>query len=167
MTSRKHQKRLARTRAARTGEAYTTALRHLRTREARGADMPTDTPTGTPDADAGAMVLNCSFCAQPSTEVAKLIAGPSVYICDSCIGLCNEILARDGELSPPGEGDEPPLAERVLLARIRLRSRELADREAQLRGWVAEARTSFGIDWSRLATELGTTPEAARERYPS
>ncbi len=128
--------------------------------------MPTDTPTGTTDADAGAMVLNCSFCAQPSTEVAKLIAGPSVYICDSCIGLCNEILTRDREPTPPGEGDERPLAE-VLLARIRLRSRELAGMEAQLSGWVAEARTSFGIDWSRLATELGTTPEAARERYPS
>ncbi|MCB9676231.1 MAG: hypothetical protein H6737_14005 [Alphaproteobacteria bacterium] len=37
--------------------------------------------------------LCCSFCGKASTEVKKLIAGPSVYICDECVALCNEILA--------------------------------------------------------------------------
>jgi len=32
--------------------------------------------------------LNCSFCGKPHTEVAKLVAGPGVYICDACIALC-------------------------------------------------------------------------------
>ncbi|AEG14339.1 ATP-dependent Clp protease ATP-binding subunit clpX [Desulfofundulus kuznetsovii DSM 6115] len=36
--------------------------------------------------------LKCSFCGKAQEEVKKLIAGPGVYICDECIGLCNEIL---------------------------------------------------------------------------
>src|SRR5437763_2645161 len=37
-------------------------------------------------------VLNCSFCGKSQHEVKKLIAGPSVFICDECIELCNDII---------------------------------------------------------------------------
>ena len=37
----------------------------------------------------------CSFCGKGQDEVKKLIAGPSVYICDECIDLCNEIVSED------------------------------------------------------------------------
>ncbi len=37
----------------------------------------------------------CSFCGKPQSEVRRLIAGPGVYICDSCVALCNDILAED------------------------------------------------------------------------
>src|ERR1700704_760604 len=36
--------------------------------------------------------LRCSFCKKPETEVAKLVGGPGVAICDCCIGGCNRIL---------------------------------------------------------------------------
>jgi len=39
--------------------------------------------------------LFCSFCGKSQEEVKKLIAGPSVYICDECIQLCNEIIAEE------------------------------------------------------------------------
>ncbi|HDK16654.1 MAG TPA: ATP-dependent Clp protease ATP-binding subunit ClpX [Nitrospirae bacterium] len=39
--------------------------------------------------------LRCSFCSRGQDEVKKLIAGPAVYICDECIGLCNEIMAEE------------------------------------------------------------------------
>jgi len=39
--------------------------------------------------------LKCSFCGRGQDEVKKLIAGPTVYICDECIGLCNEIIAEE------------------------------------------------------------------------
>lgn len=39
--------------------------------------------------------LMCSFCGKSQEEVKKLIAGPSVYICDECIQLCNEIIEED------------------------------------------------------------------------
>jgi len=41
--------------------------------------------------------LRCSFCGKSQREVRKLIAGPTVYICDECIELCNEIIADEAE----------------------------------------------------------------------
>jgi ATP-dependent Clp protease ATP-binding subunit ClpX len=42
-------------------------------------------------------VLHCSFCGKSQDEVRKLIAGPTVYICDECIELCNEIITEEAE----------------------------------------------------------------------
>lgn len=39
--------------------------------------------------------LDCSFCGKTQDEVRKLIAGPSVYICDECVELCNDILREE------------------------------------------------------------------------
>lgn len=37
----------------------------------------------------------CSFCGKPHTSVIKLIAGPGIYICDECVIICSEILAKE------------------------------------------------------------------------
>ena len=37
----------------------------------------------------------CSFCDKPGEQVKKIVAGPGVYICDECIGLCMEIVEED------------------------------------------------------------------------
>src|SRR5271163_3124254 len=45
-------------------------------------------------------MYHCSFCGKSQHEVRKLIAGPSVYVCDECVALCNEIIseqAHDGK----------------------------------------------------------------------
>ena len=39
-------------------------------------------------------LLFCSFCGKNQNEVRRLIAGPSVYICDECVDLCNDIILR-------------------------------------------------------------------------
>jgi len=50
--------------------------------------------------------LTCSFCGKSQEEVKKLIAGPSVYICDECIELCKDIIAEEAKLeSTAGEGE--------------------------------------------------------------
>ncbi len=41
--------------------------------------------------------LLCSFCGKNQDEIKKLIAGPSVYICDECVKLCNEIMSEEKE----------------------------------------------------------------------
>lgn len=46
--------------------------------------------------------LYCSFCGKSQREVKKLIAGPSVYICDECIDLCNDIIHEDASKEAPG-----------------------------------------------------------------
>ncbi|MDE0206093.1 MAG: ATP-dependent Clp protease ATP-binding subunit ClpX [Candidatus Tectomicrobia bacterium] len=40
--------------------------------------------------------LRCSFCGKSQDEVKRLIAGPTVYICDECIDLCNDIILEEG-----------------------------------------------------------------------
>ncbi len=50
-------------------------------------------------------LLYCSFCGKSQHEVKKLIAGPSVFICDECIDLCNDIV-RDEVASELGEGKD-------------------------------------------------------------
>jgi ATP-dependent protease Clp ATPase subunit len=47
------------------------------------------------DASLVVEVLRCSFCNKSQRDVAKLIAGPAVQICDECIGICNKIVAED------------------------------------------------------------------------
>jgi len=59
--------------------------------------------------DTGQGNLSCSFCGKSQKEVKKLIAGPSVYICDECISLCNDILAEEvqKEERQQGQGKVP------------------------------------------------------------
>ncbi len=52
-------------------------------------------PTRSTSRDGGNQTLCCSFCGKSQKEVKKLIAGPTVYICDECIGLCNDIIAEE------------------------------------------------------------------------
>jgi ATP-dependent Clp protease ATP-binding subunit ClpX len=50
-------------------------------------------------------VLYCSFCGKSQHEVKKLIAGPSVFICDECIDLCTDIIQEEIAKLPKEEGD--------------------------------------------------------------
>ncbi len=43
----------------------------------------------------GSKLLYCSFCGKSQHEVRKLIAGPSVFICDECVDLCNDIIREE------------------------------------------------------------------------
>ena len=58
--------------------------------------------------------LYCSFCGKSQHEVKKLIAGPSVFICDECIDLCNEIIRDElpsTEAGREARGDLPTPSE--------------------------------------------------------
>src|SRR5258706_12521522 len=51
--------------------------------------------------------LRCSFCGKSQNEVKKLIAGPTVYICNECIDICNEIITDDQQAE--SVASRPPL----------------------------------------------------------
>ena len=53
-------------------------------------------------------LLHCSFCGKNQNEVAKLIAGPSVFICDECVDLCNEIISDELEEKSSKSKEELP-----------------------------------------------------------
>ena len=50
-----------------------------------------------PKSEKSDALLRCSFCGKSRDEVTKLIAGPTVYICNECIDLCNDIIAEEWE----------------------------------------------------------------------
>jgi ATP-dependent Clp protease ATP-binding subunit ClpX len=61
------------------------------------------------DKSSGDKLLYCSFCGKSQHEVRKLIAGPSVFICDECIELCNDIIREEGTTSEASRSDKNKL----------------------------------------------------------
>jgi len=63
----------------------------------------------------GEKLLYCSFCGKSQHEVRKLIAGPSVFICDECIELCNDIIREEtqGESSVKGAKTDLPVPHEI------------------------------------------------------
>ena len=119
-------------------------------------------------AAAAAVQVHCSFCAKPSSEVGKVIAGPGVYICNECVGLCNDIL-RAGQENPSEPGirraawEESMTDEQILdlLPRIAAVS---ADIEASLQRLVAILRERR-VTWARIGAALQVTRQSAWERF--
>ena len=53
-------------------------------------------------------VLRCSFCNKDQNDVRKLIAGPTVFICDECVEVCNDIIADDNRFENRGTRSSLP-----------------------------------------------------------
>lgn len=123
--------------------------------------------------------LRCSFCNKDQTEVAKLVAGPGVYICNECVDLCNQIIAQEvvgrttgapkatrsskAPAPPPikaweGLSDEDLLSEMVRAhAAHENVDRAVAHHVAALRG--------RGVSWARIGEALGMARQSAWERF--
>ncbi|EGG30002.1 ATP-dependent Clp protease ATP-binding subunit ClpX [Aequoribacter fuscus] len=59
-----------------------------------------------PPKDDNAKLLYCSFCGKSQHEVRKLIAGPSVFICDECVDLCNDIIREEIQEAASAESSD-------------------------------------------------------------
>ena len=58
-------------------------------------------------------VLRCSFCNKDQTDVRKLIAGPTVFICDECVEVCNDIIADDNKFETRGVRSSLPVPQEI------------------------------------------------------
>jgi len=68
----------------------------------------------TKSGDDGSKLLYCSFCGKSQHEVRKLIAGPSVFICDECVDLCNDIIREEVQESTSGnKQDHLPVPQEI------------------------------------------------------
>ena len=125
-------------------------------------------------ADSATTVLaSCSFCLKPSTEVAKLVAGHGVYICNECVALCGEIIQAEAQAQPSAASPSDPARvapweqqmslEEVLASLPRVAA---AGRQAEqyLTHWVRKAR-SLGATWARIGAALDMTRQSAWERF--
>ena len=57
--------------------------------------------------------LYCSFCGKSQHEVRKLIAGPTVFICDECVELCMDIIGEENKSSLTKSGDNIPTPKEI------------------------------------------------------
>lgn len=119
-------------------------------------------------------LVGCSFCGKSQHEVAKLIAGPGVYICNECVGLCDQIVAD--ELDPKandavtsrtraqplkawdGLSDDELLAEMVKAHA----AHDNVDRGVARHVAALRARK---VSWARVGEALGMTRQSAWERF--
>ncbi len=107
----------------------------------------------------------CTFCGKTHREVARLIAGPGVYICDGCIGICNSILGDEKYQDASGGWQGWTIMDNdELLATLPgvLRSTETIREGLQAR--VDELRQRK-VSWARIGTALGMSRQAAWERF--
>jgi ATP-dependent Clp protease ATP-binding subunit ClpX len=65
------------------------------------------------DSKGDGKLLYCSFCGKSQHEVRKLIAGPSVFICDECVDLCNDIITEELQEKDEGEKHSLPIPEEI------------------------------------------------------
>src|SRR5256714_14786431 len=57
--------------------------------------------------------LYCSFCGKSQHEVRKLIAGPTVFVCDECVELCVDIIGEENKSSLTKSGDKIPTPKEI------------------------------------------------------
>ena len=99
--------------------------------------------------------LFCSFCGKSQHEVKKLIAGPTVFICDECVELCMDII-REEDKSQLVRGDEYQLLDQLVVSQLGT-SAPITQTLAAL---------SQGLDEDNEDTESGTSlSQAVVERY--
>ena len=125
--------------------------------------MTSDTATGQ-----ATRQVNCSFCAKPSSAVAKVIAGPGVFICNECIQLCNDILKEQQQNpSPPGTrlpAREEAMTDEEILDLLPRIAKVSAQTDASLQRLVTVLR-GRGVTWARIGTALQITRQSAWERF--
>lgn len=109
-----------------------------------------------------AKLLFCSFCGKDSETVKALIAGPTVFICDACVGLCNNILG--GESSPPQVANWDRYSDEHLLTLL-ARSSAIADAAGDFLNSHVDTLRKRGVKWAAIGKALGISRQAAWERF--
>ena len=111
--------------------------------------------------------VNCSFCTKPRSAVAKVIAGPGVYICNECIQLCNDILEEQQQASSPGTqlpAREEAMTDEEILALLPRIASVSEQTDASLQRLVTVLR-GRGVTWARIGAALQITRQSAWERF--
>ncbi len=119
------------------------------------------------DATLSASSVRCSFCLKPAPEVAKMIAGPGIYICDQCVRACAEILdsaPAEVDVSEPQLPSWQSMPDEEVLRRLPRIASVASQVEGGLQRWVGEARRR-GTSWAAIGEALGMSRQSAWERF--
>ena len=108
--------------------------------------------------------LYCSFCFKSQHSVRKLISGPaSVFICDECVGLCNEVIA-DRPIQTPNSLSDQQIPTERLLERLQAIEETLKGKGNQLQR-VVELLRLREVSWAVVGAALGISRQSAWERF--
>ena len=111
-------------------------------------------------------VLYCSFCGKTNDQVLKLIAGPAVFICDECVGLCNKIIRTPD--TPPGELPKieslDAMPTEKLLHRLKIQGTIFEYSRTGMQEIVDTLRKRE-VSWAMIGEALGVSRQAAWDRF--
>jgi hypothetical protein len=107
--------------------------------------------------------LHCSFCGKSQHDVAKLIAGPFVFICNECVAMCDDIVA---ERPVPDNGYTKPLERSTdqllsLMGSVNF----AADASRDFLQQVVDTLRSREVSWADIGQGLGVSRQSAWERF--
>jgi ClpX C4-type zinc finger len=104
--------------------------------------------------------LSCSFCGRKASEVAKLLGGPSVHICDTCVQVCNKIL----EATPATFSGWDAMTDEQLLNSLGPAVATVEATRTVLQTQIDTLRKR-GVSWNAIGGVLGMSRQAAWERF--
>ena len=107
--------------------------------------------------------LHCSFCGKSQLEVEKLIAGPTVFICNECVAMCNDVIA---DRPVPAAGYTKPLERSTeqLLSLIGSVN-YAADANRDFLQSIVDTLRQREVSWAAIAEPLGVSRQSAWERF--
>ena len=110
-----------------------------------------------------AKTLYCTFCSKSQHEVKCLVTGPaSVFICDECVGLCNQIIDKG---PPPVQPMAPPeVPTERLLERLSAIDQTIQGKGSQLQS-VVDSLRQREVSWAQIGEALGVSRQSAWERF--
>jgi hypothetical protein len=108
-----------------------------------------------------ARTLKCSFCGKSAKQVDRLLAGPKVHICDSCVGVCVKIL---GAVPRTFAKSWKSMDDEQLLDALKPTDATVEGTRAVLQVQVDELRRRE-VSWEAIGGALGISRQAAWERF--
>jgi hypothetical protein len=105
--------------------------------------------------------VHCSFCNKDKDSVAKMVAGPGVYICNECVNLCQQIIAGAPASEFTAWNEQ---RDEELLASLARTQAVIAQVDAAIHDHAAVLR-GRGISWTRIGEALGVSKQAAWGRF--
>lgn len=107
--------------------------------------------------------LHCSFCGQSQHKVKALIAGPRVFICDACVGLCSNILA--GGPAPDHTAFNPLDRPTEDLLEMLPSVNFATETNRNFLQSLVDTLRAREVSWAAIAEQLGVSRQSAWERF--
>ncbi|HLK26349.1 MAG TPA: ClpX C4-type zinc finger protein [Caulobacteraceae bacterium] len=120
------------------------------------------------DGNARTFEAHCSFCRKSNADVDTLIGGIGVFICNECVGVANDVLAK----TPPHErkardhaGDQLRGATTEKLLTLIAGVEPLVDDVTAYQAFNVDLLRARGVSWAEIGAKLGVTRQAAWKRF--